>query len=78
MKLVLQGKLVEEAPPEDDIHLADLSDDMGERINVKDRDPRLTQELKESAETWRAGIEERWEREFSPQRQGTVTHGSTP
>jgi arylsulfatase A-like enzyme len=75
MKLVLQGKLVEEAPPEDDIHLADLAADLGERTNLRDRDPRLTQELKETAEAWRAGIEERWEREFSPERQGTVTHG---
>lgn len=75
MKLVLQGKLVEDAPPEDDIHLADLSVDMGETTNLKDRDPRLTQDLKEAAEGWRADIEARWEREFDPQRQGTVTHG---
>lgn len=72
MKLVLSGKLVEEAPAEDAIHLADLSVDMGERVNLKDRDPRLTQELKEAAEAWRAEIEERWDREFSPERQGTV------
>jgi arylsulfatase A-like enzyme len=72
MKLVLQGKLVEDAPPEDDVHLADLSVDMGERINLKDRDPQLTQQLKEAAETWRAGIEQRWDREFDHARQGTV------
>jgi hypothetical protein len=75
MKLVLQGELVEAAPPEDDIHLADLSLDMGERVNLKDRDRRLTQTLKEAAEAWRADIEERWEHEFCPERQGTVTHG---
>ena len=74
-KLVLRGRLVEDAPPEDDIHLADLATDMGETTNLKDRDRRYTQELKEAAEAWRAGIEERWERDCSPDRQGTVTHG---
>ena len=75
MKLVLQGKLVEDASPEDDIHLADLAVDMGERVNLKDRDRRLTQTLKEAAEAWHAGIEERWDHEFCPDHQGTVTHG---
>ena len=30
--------------------------------------------LKQAAEQWRAGIEERWEREFSVEKQGKVTH----
>jgi arylsulfatase A-like enzyme len=74
-KLVLEGRLVEEAPTEDAIHLADLSVDTGERSNRKDDDPQFTQTLKEAAQAWRAGIEERWERDFDPDRQGTVTHG---
>lgn len=69
-KLVLDGQLVEGAPPEDDVHLADLSRDLGERQNLKDADPALTRQLREGAASWRAGIEERWEREFSPEEQG--------
>jgi hypothetical protein len=72
MKLVLNGKLVEDAPPEDDVHLADLSVDMGERENLKDREPRLTQEMQEAAENWRAGIEDRWQQEYRPAQQGTA------
>jgi len=63
-KLVLGGQLVEGAPPEDDIHLAHLGNDMGETVNLRHEDPRRTQDLKEAAESWRAGIEERWEQEF--------------
>ncbi|MBT4498942.1 MAG: sulfatase, partial [Gemmatimonadetes bacterium] len=61
-KLVLDGQLVEGAPPEDEVHLSNLVEDMGERVNLKDEDPELTAELKTMAETWRAGIEGRWER----------------
>ena len=74
-KLVLDGQLVEGAPPEDDTHLADLNRDMGERQNLMDEDPVLTQQLRGRAEAWRAGIEERWDREFSPEEQGSTTHG---
>ena len=74
-KLVLDGQLVEGAPPEDEVHLANLEEDMGEQVNLKDEYPERTAELKQAAETWRAGIEERWEREFSMEKQGTVTHG---
>ena len=74
-KLVLDGQLVEGAPPEDEVHLANLEEDMGEQVNLKDEYPELTEELKQAAEKWRTGIEERWEREFSVEKQGTVTHG---
>jgi len=73
-KLVLNGQLVEGAPPEDEVHLSDMEEDMGEKVNLKDEEPELTEELKQAAEQWRAGIEERWEREFSVEKQGKVTH----
>jgi arylsulfatase A-like enzyme len=63
-KLVLHGQLVEGAPPEDDVHLADLEADPGERQNLKDIHPEVTLELQEAAQAWRAGIEARWEREW--------------
>jgi arylsulfatase A-like enzyme len=73
-KLVLNGQLVEGAAPEDAVHLANLEVDMGEKRNLKGENPDLTEDLKHSAEEWRTNIEARWEREFSPEKQGTVTH----
>jgi hypothetical protein len=73
-KLVLNGQLVEGAPPEDDVHLTNLSDDVGERHNLKDQYPELTAELTAAAEAWRAGIEARWQDEWLPQVNGTTTH----
>jgi arylsulfatase A-like enzyme len=58
-KLVLNGQLIEGAPPEDQVHLSNLADDMGERINLKHQLPEITAELKAAAEDWRGGIEER-------------------
>jgi len=73
-KLVLKGQLVEGAPPEDDLHLADLEADMGETTNLKVAHPDIATELTQAAETWRAEIEQRWETQFSVARQGIVTH----
>ncbi|NKB69359.1 MAG: sulfatase-like hydrolase/transferase [Candidatus Latescibacteria bacterium] len=73
-KLVLDGQLVEGAPPEDAVHLANLEEDMGETRNLAGEKPELTRELTAAAQTWRAGIEERWEREYSPEGRGTTTH----
>lgn len=73
-KLVLDGQLVEGAPPEDAVHLADLEADMGERHNLQEAEAERTAALQQEAADWRAGIERRWEQEFSPERQGTVTH----
>lgn len=75
-KLVLNGRLVEGAPAEDDLHLADMVADRGERHNLKDKEPELTAALTAEAQAWRAQIESRWQREFSPAQQGTVTHAS--
>lgn len=59
-KLVLNGQLVEGEPPAEPVHLSDLNADPGERRNLKDELPELTAELRATAETWRAGVEERW------------------
>jgi arylsulfatase A-like enzyme len=73
-KLVLNGRLVEGAPPEDAVHLADLENDMAERNNLHEKHPEVTAELKAAAEKWRAGIEGRWEEHWLPAARGTTTH----
>ena len=73
-KLVINGQLVESSPPEDELHLANLEEDMGEKHNLKDVNPDVTEDLQHAAEDWRINIEERWEREFLPKKQGTVAH----
>ena len=73
-KLVLNGKLTEGVSEADAVHLSNLDEDMGETQNRKDENPAFTEELKRCAESWRADVEARWQREFSPARQGTVTH----
>jgi arylsulfatase A-like enzyme len=60
-KLVLNGRLEEGAPPEDDVHLADLEADMGERTNLKDEHPDVAAELNSAAEAWRADTDEHWD-----------------
>lgn len=66
-KLVLHGQLEEYTPPaEDDIHLADLSVDIGERNNLKDQHPDITARLVEKAVAWRQEIEHRWEQQWQP------------
>ncbi|MBT4500291.1 MAG: hypothetical protein HOC74_21370 [Gemmatimonadetes bacterium] len=47
------------------MHLSNLEEDIGEKVNLKEEEVELTEELKGLADSWRAGIEERWEREFS-------------
>ncbi len=74
-KLVLNGRLVEGEEPEDAVHLANLDEDMGERVNLAARDPALTTELRTLALAWRAQIEARWQDEWQPQFTGTTTHG---
>jgi len=73
-KLVLNGQLVEGAPPEDKVHLADLSVDMGERENLIETHPDVATELTQAAESWRDGINERWENHWKPRLQGTTAH----
>jgi arylsulfatase A-like enzyme len=72
-KLVLHGQLVEGAPPEDDVFLTNLADDMGERDNHARRRPEIVDELRAAAESWRQGIEARWEREWQPAPSGLTS-----
>ena len=71
-KLVLNGQLVEGAPAEDAVHLANLDTDMGERANLRDDAPDIATELQEAATQWRARIERRWVEEFQPEANGTT------
>lgn len=63
-KLVLNGQLVEGAPVEDAVHLSNLAEDTGERVNLKDTFPEVTDALTQVALTWRSRLEARWEREY--------------
>mgnify|MGYP000300678496 FL=1 len=71
-KLVLNGHLVEDVPSEDNVHLSDLENDMAESKNLKEKYPQITKELKEIAENWRNGIENRWETKWLPKANGTT------
>jgi len=73
-KLVLNGRLVEGAPPEDAVHLANLDDDPGERTNLAAVHPELCDQLKAAALSWRQAIEQRWQSHWLPRSTGTVTH----
>jgi arylsulfatase A-like enzyme len=71
-KLVLNGELVEGVAERDKVFLANLDLDPAEGTNrINDR-PDLVNELRETAEAWRRQLEERWDREFSVERQGTT------
>jgi arylsulfatase A-like enzyme len=56
-KLVINGELVEGAPPEDAVHLSDVVADPGEKINLKDKYPELVAELTNAVKTWRQELE---------------------
>lgn len=75
-KLVLNGQLVEEDSPSNTVHLSDLDEDMGEQMNLQSQQPELAAELRTAASKWRSDIEQRWDKEFSPKVQGTVTFSS--
>jgi arylsulfatase A-like enzyme len=75
-KLVLHGQLVEGALPADDVHLANLNQDIGEEDNVTDDEPVVTAELTVLAESWRQQIEARWQQEYEPLTQGVTTYMS--
>lgn len=75
MKLVLRGQLVEGAPPEDEVHLANVVQDIGEMENLAPVEPALTAELRKEAETWRAELETHWARNYASH--GPATAHST-
>lgn len=73
-KLVLNGRLAEEVPPEDDIHLSDLERDSGERENLKSSLPEITSDMAKSAKNWRDNIEKSWREKFADNGNGITTH----
>jgi arylsulfatase A-like enzyme len=74
-KLVLNGQLVEDTEPIAEIHLSDVENDPGETVNLADKEPEITAELKKLAEDWRAGIEKRWEADYASADYEYVAHG---
>ncbi len=73
-KLVIDGVLVEEDEPSTHVHLADVVSDPAESENLADSMPELAAELKEAALSWRAGIQERWDRDYASLGHGIVTY----
>jgi len=71
-KLVLNGQLVEGVAADDAVFLADLDADPGEHANLASAHPDVTARLTDAATTWRAGIEDRWTREWNPDTQGVT------
>ena len=63
-KLVLKGKLIDAYGPVPDIHLSNLEEDISESNNLADKEPEITEELKNLAENWRSKIEEKWEKDY--------------
>jgi arylsulfatase A-like enzyme len=63
-KLVLNGRLVERTQPTDIVHLANLEEDMGERVNLVEQYPEIAAELQAAALAWRSQIEARWQNEW--------------
>lgn len=74
-KLVLDGQLVEDDEPIAPVHLSDVESDPAESTNLADSEPEITAELKALAENWRAGIEKRWEDDYSSEDYEYVAHG---
>lgn len=72
-KLVLDGQLLEDDPPVEPVFLSDLESDPGEQHNLASALPEVAEAMKARAEVWRAGIEERWQREWSTTGRSGVT-----
>lgn len=64
-KLVINGQLVEGEEKRADLFLSDIENDPGEKENLADKLPALTEELKEKALDWRNGIEKTWDEKFA-------------
>ena len=58
-------RLTENEPQRAEVFLANLAEDPGETTNLAETMPELTQELKEKALAWRAGIEKTWDEQFA-------------
>ena len=75
-KLVLNGQLVEGAPPEDEVHLSNLAEDPGERTNLAEACPDVCRELTELATGWRADIDQHWQEHWTDEARGLTGHSS--
>ncbi|MDO4355138.1 MAG: sulfatase-like hydrolase/transferase [Clostridia bacterium] len=64
-KLVLHGRLVEGEQQRAEVFLSDLSRDPGERENLAEALPEVTEDMRKRALAWRAKLEENWDREFA-------------
>lgn len=64
-KLVLHGQLTETEPPKDEVFLANLKEDPGEKRNLAAALPELTAELTDAALRWRAALEKNWDENFA-------------
>ena len=71
-KLVLNGQLVEGNEPENELFLANLAEDMGEKNNLKNDFPQKSKELKEAAQSWRRKIDNKWENKWQDKVQEEV------
>ena len=69
-KLVLDGQLVEGEPAQEPVYLSNLNEDMGERVNLRERYPDLAVEMTAAARAWRNALEARWQAEFAPRPSG--------
>ena len=63
-KLVINGQLTENEEKRAALFLSDMENDPGETVNLADKLPEITQELKEKALEWRSGIEKNWDEQF--------------
>ena len=61
-KLVLRGRVVEQAEPVAETFLSDLDQDFGETTNLAAQEVELATEMRQTAERWRAELEEYWRR----------------
>lgn len=59
-KLILNAREAESAQVIAPVHLSHLDDDPGERHNLAQQHPALTEELRGAALHWRGGVEARW------------------
>ena len=55
-KLVLDGKLDFSRTQSDPVHLSNLDDDPGERVNLVEKEPKIARRLTEDVRAWQRGI----------------------
>ena len=61
----INGQLVEDEPKISNIHLSDLESDPGEKINLVNSEPKITEELMKILNNWILNMENDWKKDFS-------------